>query len=89
VGRRVLPPPGVAGPGLVLAAGVPAVSDLVFVRVHVDGSEVWVNARRILSIWPDGGRARLHLNYGPPIVTQEDPDEILDMLRRAGDGELV
>lgn len=56
---------------------------LVFVCVHVDGQEVWVNARRILSIWPDGVRARLCLNYGPPIVTQEDPAEILDMLHRA------
>lgn len=66
--------------------------ELVFVRVHVGGDEMWVNARRILSItWGTGpvangvGRAGavIRMNYGPAIVTQEDPDEVLDMLRRA------
>lgn len=66
--------------------------ELVFVRVHVGGDEMWVNARRILSItWGTGpvangvGRAGsvIRMNYGPAIVTQEDPDEVLDMLRQA------
>lgn len=56
-------------------------SDLLFIRVHVDNTEVWVNARRIVTILPtEDGTAILGMNAGPAIVADEDVATILDRL---------
>lgn len=61
-------------------------SELLFVRVHVDGAEVWVNARRILTVIPHAERgAILRMNAGPAVETDEDVDEVLELFRGPGD----
>lgn len=57
-------------------------SDLLFIAVHIEGTEVWVNARRILTVLPAAdGHAILGMNAGPALEADETVAEVLDRLR--------